>query len=171
MFPGYASRLYNEMENLYQEKTLKIKPAKSDNGEKTSKSESTKSDNGPKTSKIEPTKSDNGPKTLKNKSNKSDKGEKILKIKPAKSDNGEKTSESESTKGDNGEKKSKKNKNKVINIIDSARRKYSVFIGATVLAQTYNNVKGEISGYWITKQDWEEVGPNIVLKKCQNIMA
>ena len=115
MFPGYASRLYNEMENLYQEKTLKIKPAKSDNGEK--------------------------------------------------------TSESESTKGDNGEKKSKKNKNKVINIIDSARRKYSVFIGATVLAQTYNNVKGEISGYWITKQDWEEVGPNIVLKKCQNVIA
>jgi actin-related protein len=99
MFPGYASRLYNEMEDLYEEKTLKIKPAKSDNGEKTSK------------------------------------------------------------------------KNKVINIIDSARRKYSVFIGATVLAQTYNCEKGENTGYWITKQDWEEVGPTIVLKKCQNIMA
>ena len=99
MFPGYASRLYNEMEALYKEKTLKIEPTKSDNGEKTSKI------------------------------------------------------------------------NKVIKIIDSARRKYSVFIGATVLAQTYNNVKGEISGYWITKQDWEEVGPNIVLKKCHNIMA
>ena len=113
MFPGYASRLYNEMKALYKKKTLKIEP--------------TKSDNGPKTLKIEPTKNDNGPKTSK--------------------------------------------KNKVINIIDSARRKYSVFIGATVLAQTYNNVKGEISGYWITKQDWEEVGPNIVLKKCQNIMA
>ena len=98
MFPGYASRLYNEMENLYQEKTLKIKPAKSDNGEKTSKI------------------------------------------------------------------------NKVIKIIDSARRKYSVFIGATVLAQAYNSEKGD-GGYWITKQDWEEVGPNIVLKKCQNIMA
>ena len=141
MFPGYASRLYNEMKALYKKKTLKI----------------------------EPTKSDNGPKTLKNKSTKSDKGEKILKIKPAKSDNGDKTSKSESTESDGGEKTSKKNK--VINIIDSARRKYSVFIGATVLAQTYNNVKGEISGYWITKQDWEEVGPNIVLKKCQNIMA
>ena len=168
MFPGYASRLYNEMENLYQEKTLKIKPAKSDNGEKTSKSESTKSDNGPKTLKIEPTKSDNGPKTLKNKSTKSDKGEKILKIKPAKSDDGEKKSGSESTKSDNGEKTSKINK--VIKIIDSARRKYSVFIGATVLAQAYNSEKGD-GGYWITKQDWEEVGPNIVLKKCQNIMA
>jgi actin-related protein len=99
MFPGYASRLYNEMENLYKEKTLKIEPTKSDNGEKTSK------------------------------------------------------------------------KNKVINIIDSARRKYSVFIGATVLAQTLNSEEGENSGYWITKQDWEEVGPDIVLKKCQNIMA
>ena len=155
MFPGYASRLYNEMENLYEEKTLKIKPAKSDNGEKTSKNESSKSDNGEKTLKIKPAKSDNGPKTSKSKS--------------TKSDNGEKTSKSESTESNGGEKTSKKNK--VIKIIDSARRKYSVFIGATVLAQTYNSKKAENSGYWITKQDWEEVGPNIVLKKCQNIMA
>ena len=64
----------------------------------------------------------------------------------------------------------KKRKNKVINIIDSARRKYSVFIGATVVAQTLNSEIGENSGYWITKQDWEEVGPDIVLKKCQNII-
>ena len=109
MFPGYASRLYNEMKALYKKKTSKIEP------------------------------------------------------KPTESVGGEKTSESKSTKT---------KKNKVITIIDSARRKYSVFIGATVLAKTYNNVKGgENSGYWITKQDWEEVGPNIVLKKCQNIMA
>ena len=141
MFPGYASRLYNEMEALYKEKTLKIEPTKSDNGEKTSKNKSSKSDNGEK--------------TLKNKSTKSDKGEK--------------TSKSKSTENNNGK---KTKKNKVITIIDSAIRKYSVFIGATVLAKTYNNVKGgENSGYWITKQDWEEVGPNIVLKKCQNIMA
>ena len=126
MFPGYASRLYNEMEALYKEKTLKIEPTKSDNGEKTSKSKSTKSDNG------------------------------------------EKISKSESTKSDNEEKTSKKKK--VINIIDSARRKYSVFIGATVLAQFENRENGD-SGYWITKQDWEEVGPDIVLKKCQNIMT
>jgi len=99
MFPGYASRLYNEMEDLYNKKTLKIEPTKSDNGEKTSK------------------------------------------------------------------------KNKVINIIDSARRKYSVFIGATVLAKTLNSEQGEMSGYWITKQDWDEVGPNIVLKKCQNVIT
>ena len=125
MFPGYASRLYNEMKALYKKKTSKIEP------------KPTNSDNGPETSKIEP--------------------------KPTESVGGEKTSESKSTKT---------KKNKVITIIDSARRKYSVFIGATVLAKTYNNVKGgENSGYWITKQDWEEVGPNIVLKKCQNIMA
>ena len=90
MFPGYASRLYNEMEYLYKKKTLKNIYAK--------------------------------------------------------------------TKID-------------INIIDSPRRKYSAFIGATLLANTYNSEKGENSGYWITKQDWEEVGPDIVLKKCQNIMA
>ena len=71
MFPGYASRLYNEMKALYKKKTSKIepKPTNSDNGPETSKIEPkpTKSDNGPKTSKIEPkpTKNDNGPKTLK----------------------------------------------------------------------------------------------------------
>ena len=169
MFPGYASRLYNEMEALYKEKTLKIEPTKSDNGEKTSKNKSTKSDNGEKTSKSKSTKSDNGPKTSKNKSTKSDNGEKTSKSKSTKSDNGEKTSKSESTESDNGEKTPKKNK--VINIIDSSRRKYSVFIGATVVANTYNSEQGEMSGYWITKQDWDEVGPNIVLKKCQNVIA
>ena len=53
-----------------------------------------------------------------------------------------------------------------INIIDSPRRKYSVFIGATVLAKTYN----EQNEYWISKQDWDEAGPDIILKKCQNII-
>ena len=54
-----------------------------------------------------------------------------------------------------------------MNIIDSPRRKFSVFIGATVLANIYNTPQGE--EYWITKQDWDEVGPNIILKKCLNI--
>ena len=54
-----------------------------------------------------------------------------------------------------------------INIIDSPRRKYSTFIGATALANCYNTYQGE--EYWISKQDWEEVGPDIILKKCQNI--
>ena len=55
----------------------------------------------------------------------------------------------------------------IINIIDSPRRKYSVFIGATVLANTYNQPGVD---YWITKQDWDECGPDIIFKKCQNII-
>ena len=54
-----------------------------------------------------------------------------------------------------------------INIIDSPRRKYSVFIGATVLANIYNEQQLE---YWISKQDWDESGPQIVLKKCANVL-
>ena len=57
-----------------------------------------------------------------------------------------------------------------INIIDSPRRKYSTFIGATVLANTYNNKSQIGEEYWITKQDWDEVGPDIIYKKCQNLI-
>ena len=55
-----------------------------------------------------------------------------------------------------------------MDIIDSPRRKYSVFIGATVLSKTYN--RPEFESYWISKKDWEESGPNIILKKCPNIL-
>ena len=55
-----------------------------------------------------------------------------------------------------------------IDIIDSPRRKYSVFIGATVLSNVYNIPANE--SYWISKKDWEESGPNIILKKCPNIL-
>ena len=54
-----------------------------------------------------------------------------------------------------------------IKIIDSPRRKYSVFIGATVLANAYNKAQTD---YWISKQDWDECGPEIIFKKCQNII-
>ena len=60
-----------------------------------------------------------------------------------------------------------------INIIDSPIRKYSTFIGATILANLYNNPYNNPyheKEYWITKQDWEECGPNIIYKKCQNII-
>ena len=56
-----------------------------------------------------------------------------------------------------------------INIIDSPRRKYSVFIGATVLSNVYNVPANE--SYWISKKDWDESGPNIILKKCPNILS
>ena len=55
-----------------------------------------------------------------------------------------------------------------INIIDSPRRKFSVFIGATVLSNLYNTSQHE--EYWISKKDWEESGPKIVLKKCANVL-
>ena len=53
-----------------------------------------------------------------------------------------------------------------INIIDSPRRKHSVFIGATILANFYNL---KDVGYWITKQEYEECGEQIILKKCPNM--
>ena len=55
-----------------------------------------------------------------------------------------------------------------IEIIDSPRRKYSVFIGATVLSNVYN--VSAYDDYWISKRDWEESGPKIILKKCQNLL-
>ena len=56
-----------------------------------------------------------------------------------------------------------------INIIDSPRRKYSTVIGAIISANIYNTPRGEIEEeYWISKQDWDEVGPDIIFKKCQN---
>ena len=49
-----------------------------------------------------------------------------------------------------------------MNIIDSPRRKYSVFIGAGVLGNIVaNDPNGE---YWISKSDWDEIGENAVYK-------
>ena len=55
-----------------------------------------------------------------------------------------------------------------ININDSPRRKYSVFSGAAILSTTYNVPQYE--DYWISKKDWNESGPKIILKKCKNIL-
>ena len=49
-----------------------------------------------------------------------------------------------------------------IGIVDSPRRKYSVFIGAGVLGNIVaNDPNGE---YWISKSDWDEIGENAVYK-------
>ena len=56
-----------------------------------------------------------------------------------------------------------------IKVKDSPRRKISVFIGAAVLAKTYNIPGGDCDGYWITKQEWNEIGPDCILK-CSNIL-
>jgi len=63
-------------------------------------------------------------------------------------------------------KDSKKDIKIKMNIIDTPRRKYSVFIGACFLAKFYN----EMESYWISKQEWDEVGPQIIYKKCQNLI-
>jgi len=55
-----------------------------------------------------------------------------------------------------------------INIIDSPRRKYSVFIGASVLSNVYNGPGYE--GYWISKGEWEESGPKIIAEKCKTLI-
>ena len=55
-----------------------------------------------------------------------------------------------------------------IKIIDSPRRKYSVFTGAAVLSTTYNGP--EYDKYWISAKDWKESGPGIILEKCPNIL-
>ena len=54
-----------------------------------------------------------------------------------------------------------------IEIVDSPRRKYYVFTGATVLSNVYST--SEYNGYWISKKDWEESGPSIIQKKCQSL--
>jgi actin-related protein 2 len=53
-----------------------------------------------------------------------------------------------------------------INIVDSPNRKFSVFQGAAFLANFY----AEDPRYWISKQDWDEMGVKIIHTKCQNIM-
>jgi actin-related protein 2 len=55
-----------------------------------------------------------------------------------------------------------------INVIDSPRRKYSVFIGASVMAKFYN--EPEYLSYWISKKEWEESGPRIIQEKCKALI-
>jgi actin-related protein 2 len=53
-----------------------------------------------------------------------------------------------------------------INIIDSPRRKYSVFIGASILS----TLSKDSEDYWISKKEWDEGGEKIIMKKCKNII-
>jgi actin-related protein 2 len=55
-----------------------------------------------------------------------------------------------------------------INIIDSPRRKYSVFIGASVLSNVYNGPQYE--PYWISSNEWKESGERIVKEKCKTLI-
>jgi len=62
-----------------------------------------------------------------------------------------------------------------INVIDSPKRKYSVFIGASIIANHYNN--SENDDYWITRDEWlecEDSGnytkENLIKNKCQSYL-
>ena len=63
-----------------------------------------------------------------------------------------------------------------INVIDSPKRKYSVFIGATIIANYYNRTNDD-DNYWITREEWldcEDKGSytkeNLIKNKCQSYL-
>ena len=62
-----------------------------------------------------------------------------------------------------------------INLIDSPKRKYSVFIGASIIANHYNTRDND--DYWITRDEWlecEDSGEynkeNLIKNKCQSYL-
>ena len=62
-----------------------------------------------------------------------------------------------------------------INVIAIPKRKYSVFIGASIIANHYNNLDNE--DYWITRDEWldcEDKGSytkeNLIKNKCQSYL-
>ena len=62
-----------------------------------------------------------------------------------------------------------------INVIDSPKRKYSVFIGASIIANHYNAEGND--DYWITRDEWlecEDSGDytkeNLIKNKCQSYL-
>ena len=62
-----------------------------------------------------------------------------------------------------------------INVIDSPKRKYSVFIGASIIANHYNADGND--DYWITRDEWlecEDTGDytkeNLIKNKCQSYL-
>ena len=50
-----------------------------------------------------------------------------------------------------------------INVIDSPRRKYSVFIGASIIGNYYNT--GDSEDYWVSIDEWLECGDSAVNKE------
>ena len=52
-----------------------------------------------------------------------------------------------------------------INVIDSPRRKYSVFIGASIIGNYYNT--GDSEDYWVVNGTTDEIRPyRILYKEC-----
>ena len=50
-----------------------------------------------------------------------------------------------------------------INVIDSPRRKYSVFIGASIIGNYYNTPDSK--DYWVSIDEWLECGENVLNKE------
>jgi actin-related protein 2 len=50
-----------------------------------------------------------------------------------------------------------------INVIDSPRRKYSVFIGASIIGNYYNSADSD--DYWVSIDEWLECGENAINKE------
>lgn len=55
-----------------------------------------------------------------------------------------------------------------IKIIDTPRRKYSVFMGACFLSNFYSSNNPD--NYWISKEEYEDAGTKVIYQKCQNIL-
>ena len=57
-----------------------------------------------------------------------------------------------------------------MNTMDNPRRKFSVFIGASLLSNIYND--NRYIDYWISKEEWDEQGADrldVIRNKCKNI--
>ena len=71
-------------------------------------------------------------------------------------------------------KQAKEKKIKInIDVIDNPNRKFSVFNGASIIANHYNNLDNE--DYWITRDEWldcEDGGDysknDLIMNKCQS---
>lgn len=53
------------------------------------------------------------------------------------------------------------NSNLKLSVVDPSRRKYNVFIGATVLAKVLMDTNEKV---WVTREDYLEVGPTCLRK-------
>jgi actin-related protein 2 len=58
-----------------------------------------------------------------------------------------------------------------INVIDSPRRKYSVFIGGTIIANYYNTPDSD--DYWISRKEWNECEnkEELIKNKCKSYFS
>ena len=61
-----------------------------------------------------------------------------------------------------------KYKSTPINIINSPHRLYSSFLGGIFISEIYNKKNWLDYNYWISLEDWNEKGHEIIRKKCES---